>query len=203
MENPILSVNENIPALNGLILSGGKSSRMGREKRLLEYHGKTQEQYLFDLLKPFCAEVFVSVNSTQQTDLKAIVDAFEVDGPMAGILSAFSKNAETAWLIVACDMPFVDKQTINYLVQHRNPQKMATVFRNPVENFPEPLLAIYEPSILPLLKEAMANSEKSPRKVIQKTETELLEIPDVKALENANEPKDFIKAKLDLGDKQP
>lgn len=141
--------------INGLILSGGQSSRMGEEKRLLNYHGQSQEVYLYNMLKPFCTEVFVSINVHQESSLPFIRDTFiEINSPMVGILSAFQQNPDTAWLVIACDMPYIKAETITELLDKRDATKKATAFENPQEHFPEPLITIYEPSIYPFLLEA-------------------------------------------------
>ncbi len=171
----------------GLILSGGLSSRMGEEKRLINYHGKTQEQYLFDLLSDYFLNVFVSINKTQSTDLPHIQDLdLSIKSPMVGIVSAFHHNPDVAWFVVACDMPFVDKTTIEFLLKNRNSEKYATAFENPDEHFPEPLLTIYEPRIFPKLQEAINQGKKSPMKVLQNLDIELLQKNDNQWLINVN-----------------
>ena len=156
---------------NGLILSGGLSTRMGEDKRLIKYHERTQEQYFFDLLTPYCSEVYVSLNQNQQTDLPHIFDLdLSVKSPIVGIISAFNKHPETAWLVVACDMPFVNQEVIEYLIKNRNAEKFATAFENPKEHFPEPLLTIYEPKIFEKLQEAINQGKKSPMKILQSLE---------------------------------
>ena len=174
-------------SLNGLILSGGLSTRMGEDKRLINYHTKTQEQYLFDLLSPYCSEVYISLNENQTTDLPHIFDLnLSIKSPLVGILSAFEKLSETAWLVVACDMPFVNQEVIEYLTKHRNPEKFATAFLNPEEHFPEPLLTIYEPKILEKLQEAVNQGKKSPMKILQSLDVELLEVINNQMLTNIN-----------------
>ena len=183
--------------INGLILSGGLSTRMGEDKRLINYHGKSQEQYLFDLLIPYCSEVYVSLNQNQSTDLPHIFDLhLSAKSPIVGIISALKKNSQTAWLVVACDMPFVNEEAIEYLIKHRNPEKFATAFLNPEENFPEPLLTIYEPKIFEKLQQAISEGKKSPMNVLQNLEVELLQIPDVQMIININtfEEKIIIKS---------
>jgi molybdenum cofactor guanylyltransferase len=173
--------------INGLILSGGLSTRMGEDKRLIDYHGKTQEQYLFDLLSIYCSEVYVSINKNQTADLPHIFDLdLSIKSPIVGILSAFEKHSETAWLVVACDMPFINQEVIEYLINHRNPEKFATAFLNPEEHFPEPLLTIYEPKILEILKEAINQGKKSPMKILQSLDVELLEVINNQMLININ-----------------
>lgn len=171
----------------GLILSGGLSSRMGEEKRLINYHGKTQEQYLFDLLSNYFPAVYVSINQNQKTDLPYIQDLdLPIKSPIVGIVSAFNHNPNIAWLVVACDMPFVDEKAIELLIKKRNSEKFATAFENPEEHFPEPLLTIYEPKIFPKLQEAINEGRKSPMKVLQNLNVELLQAFDNQWIMNIN-----------------
>jgi molybdenum cofactor guanylyltransferase len=175
----------------GLILSGGLSSRMGEEKRLINYHGKPQEQYLFELLSTYFSEVYVSINQNQTTPLLNIQDLdLGIKSPLVGIVSAFNHNPDVAWLVVACDMPFVDEKTIEFLLNHRNPEKYATSFENPEEHFPEPLLTIYEPKIFPKLQEAINKGKKSPMKILQNLEVELLQNFDSQWIRNVNNIED-------------
>jgi molybdenum cofactor guanylyltransferase len=188
-----LSQEKNISAL---ILSGGLSTRMGEEKRLINYHGKAQEHYLFDLLSNYCSEIYVSINQNQTTHLPYIQDIdLGVKSPLVGIVSAFNQNPNTAWLVVACDMPFVDEKTIKFLLNHRNSEKYATAFENPKEHFPEPLLTIYEPKIFPNLQEALNLGKKSPMKILKNLEVELLQDFDNLWITNINtlEEKDTVK----------
>ena len=184
-------------SINGLILSGGLSTRMGEDKRLIKYHDKTQEQHLFDLLIPYCSEVYVSINQNQRTDLPHIFDLdLSIKSPIVGIISAFEKHSETAWLVVACDMPFINQEVIEYLIKNRNTEKFATAFENPEEHFPEPLLTIYEPKIYEKLQEAINQGKKSPMKVLQSLEIELLQVFDNKVLMNINTPIQMNEIKL-------
>lgn len=173
--------------ISALILSGGQSSRMGEEKRLINYHGKTQEQYLFDLLSNYFSAVYVSINQNQTTELPYIQDLdLGIKSPMVGIVSAFNYNPNVAWLVVACDMPFVDEKAIEFLLKHRNSEKFATAFENPDEHFPEPLLTIYEPKIFPKLQEAINQGKKSPMKILQNLDIELLQVYDNQWIMNVN-----------------
>ena len=173
--------------ISALILSGGQSSRMGEEKRLINYHGKIQEQYLFDLLSDYFSTVYVSLNQHQTTDLPYIQDLnLPIKSPMVGIVSAFTHNPNVAWLVVACDMPFVNEKTIEFLLKHRNSEKYGTAFENPEEHFPEPLLTIYEPRIFPKMQEAINQGKKSPMKVLQNLDIELFQEFDNQWIANIN-----------------
>ena len=182
---PVNKINQS--QISALVLSGGQSSRMGEEKRLINYHGKTQEQHLFDLLSNYFSAVYVSINKNQTTELPHIQDLdLDVKSPMVGIVSAFNYNPNVAWLVVACDMPFVNETAIEFLLKHRNSEKYATAFENLDEHFPEPLLTIYEPKIFPKLQEAINQGKKSPMKVLQNLDIELLQEFDNSWIRNIN-----------------
>lgn len=187
--------------LNGLILTGGQSTRMGRDKSRLIYHGKPQREHLTELLASYCEAVFWSVNAQQAVALPTtgqpvIIDRFDFPGPLNGILSAFAYDASAAWLVVACDMPLLTIKSLDALLQGRNPAKRATVFYDSEGRFPEPLLGIYEQAFNPVLQQAMAAGQYSPRQALQQNDVQLLTAPDIRELANVNDQ--ATKARLGL-----
>lgn len=191
--------------LNGLVLAGGKSTRMGKDKALLQWHGKEQMYFLADLLKQFCDDVFISCRVEQANCIdkkyKIITDEFENAGPLASIISAFHENQNCAWLVVACDLPLLDANTIDYLIQQRDQTVIATTFKSPYDNLPEPLITIWEPEVLPLLEIALSGRKYSPQRVMMNAKIKVLHAPDANALLNVNTPEDkekimqFLKTK--------
>jgi molybdopterin-guanine dinucleotide biosynthesis protein A len=187
--------------LNGLVLMGGKSSRMGKDKSRLAYHGKMQKDYVHELLSEVCEEAFFSVRADQLDSEKTsnqIEDRFNNLGPMGGILSALMSQPERAWLVVACDLPFIDRNTLQFLVSQRNTSKIATAFLDSEGVFPEPLLAIWEPKSYTSLFHFLSLGYSCPRKVLINSDIQLLKAPNPKVLTNANEPSDYEKAKEEL-----
>ncbi len=189
-----------IAPLYGLILAGGKSSRMGTDKALINYHGRPQQELLFDLAQDFCEHTFISLREDQQDDLpekyKVILDQNEYPGPLNGILSAHKKFPEAAWLVIACDLPLLNKETLNLLVKGRNAHKDATALATRASGLPEPLAAIWEPKGLQGVKEYLKNATSScPRKFLINTDTHLIfpQIDDV--LANANSMLDYQRIK--------
>jgi len=177
--------------LYGLVLAGGKSVRMGADKGLLEYHGRPQREHVYQLLSSFCKETFYSCRPDQAEEFeKAIPDTFAGLGPYGGILSAFREHPDAAWLVLACDLPLMDEPTLEKLVSYRNHSKLATAFHSPVTEFPEPLIAIWEPRSYPMLLEFLSQGYSCPRKVLINSEVELLEAEDANALRNANTPEE-------------
>ncbi len=182
-----------VDTLNGLILAGGRSTRMGQDKSQLTYYGKPQRAHLTDLLIPFCDRVYWSVNADQAATLAGIeqplvVDAFDWPGPLNGILSAFRLNPDVAWLVVACDMPLLTARSFEVLTKGRNRAKRATVFFDSDGALPEPLLGIYEPTFVPIINRAVANGQYSPRRLLQENDIQLLTAPDIQELTNVNDP---------------
>lgn len=175
--------------LNGLILSGGRSSRMGFDKGMINYHGKPQCEFMVDLLKPYCNEIFISSKENKRQN--TIVDHFDVDSPLNGILSAFHFDPNVAWLTVPVDMPHVNSQAIEFLLQHRDPKKVATCFFDSGGKLPEPLVTLWEAKSKPLLFDFYNSGGFSPRKFLEENNVQLLQAPDPKILKNINTPEDL------------
>jgi molybdopterin-guanine dinucleotide biosynthesis protein A len=192
-----------IPPLKGLVLAGGKSQRMRYDKGLLNYHGKPQREHMGDIISQFCRETYLSCRFDQVDALAAeyppLFDTFFDLGPMGALLSAFRSNPNAAWLVAACDLPFLDEKTVNYLVENRNPSAIATAFQSPENEFPEPLIAIWEPKAYPVLFQFLSQGISCPRKVLINSRVHLLEAPEPVALKNVNTPEEFNEAIKLLG----
>jgi molybdopterin-guanine dinucleotide biosynthesis protein A len=166
---------------------------MGLDKSQLMYHGKPQRNHLTDLLRPYCRDVFWSVNADQAAELShagqpVILDAFDWPGPLNGILSAFRQVPGAAWLVVACDMPLVTSRSFDALLNGRDPAKPATVFYDSDGLLPEPLLGIYEPAFALIIEQAVGAGETSPRRLLRQHGVKLLTAPDLLELTNVNDP---------------
>jgi len=193
------------PELYGLVLAGGKSARMRRDKAALVYHesrgsGVTQLQAAVSLITPYVSRAFVSVRADQLQDpLRArfsrIVDRHEDAGPMAGIVAAQMEHPGVAWLVVACDLPFLDRATLESLIRARQPECAATAYRSNWDGLPEPLCTIFEPkSAAPMLAQLTAGDKPCPRKFLGGADTVLLDLPHREALENVNTPAQYAAA---------
>ncbi|MCO6488385.1 MAG: NTP transferase domain-containing protein [Phaeodactylibacter sp.] len=190
------------PPLYGLVLAGGKSERMGRDKGLIEYHGQPQREHLAELLGHFCKETFISCRPDQAVEIdKALPDTFTGLGPFGGILTAFREQPDAAWLVVACDLPLLDEHTISQLVGFRNPSKVATAFNSPASEFPEPLIAIWEPRAYPILLQFLAQGYSCPRKALINSNVELLDAERPEALRNVNKPDEMEDVKAVINQK--
>jgi len=200
-------MREASPLLNGLVLAGGKSIRMGFDKANIRWYETEQQYYVADLLKEVCQSVFISCRPGQGNEInssyKALEDTFTGLGPYGGILSAFRQEPNAAWLVVACDLPLLDSQTLVCLKTQRNVSSMATAFESPYNHFPEPLVAIWEPKSYPVLLSFLSQGYNCPGKALRNMDTTVINIPDPEKLANVNTPADFEKVRQVIAKKSP
>jgi molybdopterin-guanine dinucleotide biosynthesis protein A len=184
------------PPVYGLVLAGGRSTRMQRDKATLSYHGKTQLDWAMELITPFVEKAFVSVRPDQVRDpvrakYPQVVDTQENLGPIAGLVAAQAKHPDLAWLVLACDLPFLDTATLKHLLWARQADKPATAYRSSHDGLPEPLCAIYEPGSREAILAYIATGKNCPRKFLIKSDAHLLEEPNPRALDNVNTPEEY------------
>ncbi len=187
------------PPLYGLILAGGASSRMRRDKAALEYQGRLQLDRIFELAQRHVAKVFISVRADQRSEStrarKAmIVDCVAGEGPIVGIRSAFMEIPSAAWLVLACDLPFLSDAALEHLMRARDPAVYATAYRSAHDDLPEPLCAIWEPSAAAALAAAQAAGRGCPRKFLINHRVKLIAPLDKRALDNVNTPEEYAQA---------
>ncbi|GAA4507627.1 hypothetical protein GCM10023172_38520 [Hymenobacter ginsengisoli] len=191
--------------LRGLVLAGGLSQRMGADKGSLRYgpSGREQREAAAGLLAEVCQDVFVSCRAEQAAELPAslqpLPDTFLGLGPLGGILSAFRHDPNAAWLVLACDLPFLTADVLRQLVAGRQPTRLATAFQSPGSEFPEPLITIFEPRAYPELLRFLGLGYSCPRKMLINSDVVVLPTPAGEALRNVNTPAERAAAEQALG----
>jgi len=185
--------------LYGLVLSGGKSTRMGKDKGLIPYHGIPQREHIYKLLTEVCDATYMSIREDQMDQIpknyNLIVDDDVYKGPYNGILTAHHQFPNVAWLVLACDLPLIDRTALKELIAFRNSHKLATAFAAKKNPLPEPLCAIWEPEGLKLSVAYMKKQQGScPRKFLIQNEVELVFPSDEKVLLNANAEHEYQEA---------
>ena len=143
----------------GIILSGGKSSRMGSDKGLMLLCGKPLIQYSIDVLKELCDEIIICANNPayNRFDFPVIEDVFPDLGPIGGIYTGLITSVSESNLVLSCDMPFINSQTLVYLLSKKNPAIASIPIHG--QNITEPLCAIYSKTILPQLTKQILNQD--------------------------------------------
>jgi molybdopterin-guanine dinucleotide biosynthesis protein A len=179
------------PPLAALILTGGKSERMGEDKAMLDYHGMPQWQYLLEQATSLQLPVFISCKIEQQSfwksqGLSVIIDAYHDIGPLAGILSAMKAHPNYSWLVMACDMPNWNTEAMQQLISNRNVKAGATAFFNQERKWFEPLGAIWESDVEGPLHQWSWVS-KCPRKFLNQIATHSLPLNGKNWVDNIND----------------
>jgi len=191
--------------LYGLVLTGGRSTRMGQDKAALRVSGRTQLEHALALLAPHVARAFVSVRADQRADplragFEQIEDGRAGLGPIAGILAAQERYPDSAWLVLACDLPLLDAATLEFLLRARAPERLATAYRSSHDHLPEPLCAVYEPASHAALAAYVAGGRNCPRKFLMGADVQLLDEPNPRALDNTNTPEEYAAAMSMMGE---
>ena len=174
---------------------------MGIDKGQITYHQLPQREHLAQQLSGVCQDIYYSLREGQEApeETAVIRDTFTGLGPYGAILSAFREQPETAWLVVACDLPLLDQEALKFLLQHRDPSKLATAFHNPETGWPDPLVTIWEPRAYPVLLQFLTQGYSCPRKVLINSDIKQLDAPNPHILLNANSPEEREEVKKILG----
>lgn len=192
----------NSKPLAGLVLAGGRSSRMGRDKATLMHpDGRTLVRRCCDLLREAgCATVAVSLRGDQEIpDSLGELEPVEIVrdpegasvGPIAGMVAAMRLHPHADWLILACDLPRLDAATLKHLVAARQEGEIFLAYQSESDGLPEPLCALYAPAALPVLETAVDDDFRCPRKILILNHVRLLVPVTPHALDNANTPGDW------------
>ncbi len=144
----------------GIILAGGKSSRMGQDKASLKHQGQSLLERQLDLAKPFCEEVYVSSSHTRHelSGTSRIPDRDQGEGPLMGLYSCLL-HSQTDWnLVMTCDMPDITGKDINQLMDHRKEGIKIICFSHQDRIFPFP--GWYHRSLLRDLKDLLDSGQR-------------------------------------------
>jgi molybdopterin-guanine dinucleotide biosynthesis protein A len=202
--------------LRGLVLVGGKSTRMGRDKSGIEYrNGVSAARRSVNILAAVCDTVSLAVRRGQHVPddvagVPRIEDRFVDFGPAGAILTALHHDPTAAWLTVGCDMPLLGEDDVQELVAHRDPFKIATSAAGPgyarmrEEAFspdgkvllPEPLCSIWEPRSRGRIFSFFQEGVTAPRWMLRNGAVKMVELSNTWATYNANTPEDVALARL-------
>ena len=171
-------VKETTPPLKALILAGGMSSRMGKDKSQLNFHGRPQEFHLAQMCADLGLETFISKREDEEKAFPVLADRFVDLGPFGAICTAFMHDPDAAWLVLACDLPFISKEFLIQLIQKRDRSKVATTVQSNQKDFPEPLVTIYEPRAYQRFLSFLSMGHSCPRKVVINSDCKKIEVED-------------------------
>ncbi len=183
----------------GIILCGGKSSRMGKNKALLKINDKYIISYVIELLQPFCSEIILSTNTCDLDFLsyRTIKDKFENIGPIAGILSALLESKNNKNIILSCDTPFINRLLISELLSYLHKYDIVLPELN---GYLQPMTGVFKKDIIPILNTEIQKGNYVPPRIFEKCNLKKLKVENRSMYYyeylffNINNPKDYEKA---------
>ena len=186
--------------LYGAVFVGGQSKRMGKPKFSLSYNGISETERLIKVLQKFCEKVVLSSRAdldmgslSNLTNAERVNDDHTGLGPVGGLATLMGRFPTKAWLVTACDMPFLDSKNIENIVEARDPLRYGTCYIQKGGLGVEPMCAIYEPKFILPLYEAMSRRELSPTRLISELPFKQVKIaePDRHNFMNVNTPEEY------------
>ncbi|MCL2789645.1 MAG: molybdenum cofactor guanylyltransferase [Desulfobulbus sp.] len=147
----------------GCVLIGGKSSRMGRPKHLLRWEDRTWIERTVALLRLRAEQVIIAGSGylpPTLAEIPRVDDVPGLEGPLAGILSAFRHYPDISWLMAACDLPDLEEGALQWLLDSRAPGVLAILPDLVGDGRVEPLMAYYDRQCRSLLETMAATGQR-------------------------------------------
>lgn len=183
--------------ITGIIIAGGKSSRMGVNKALLNLGKKTLIAHSIELLGSICDELLISANSSEYDDynIPVIRDNYLGLGPIGGLEAALSQSKTEHNFVISCDTPFVSKSIFYSLAQNIQNEKAVVPL---VNNRLEALVAYYSKSMLPLIREQIQQKNYKLQALLKTANAKFVNFNQPDIFRNINTNADLEKASSDL-----
>lgn len=184
-------------SLYGLVVCGGQSSRMGKDKSLFDYHGQPQRYYLYEMVETLCEKVFISCNKEQAASIpkefNILVDdaEFENIGPMAALLTAFKHYPDADFLVIGCDYPFINRHHLKKLVTADLSTIPAIAYYNKVTEKFVPLVAMYNHGIRPMLEANFAKGQYSLNSLLREINAYTINAKSTEIIKSVNTNKEY------------
>ena len=180
--------------ITGIILAGGKSARMGEDKALKLHQNKPFISYIIESLEHFTSKIIIVSDhkSHEQFAYPRISDCIPNKGPLGGIYSGLLQSSTEKNIILSCDIPFVIPKVIQGLLNEYQKSFDAIVYRS------NPLIGIYNRSIISKIKLPLLSGELSIRKNLVALHTKYIQSdPEhMKYLQNINTPEHYKNATI-------
>ncbi len=160
--------------ITGIILAGGKSSRMGQDKGLMMLDGRPMVQHIINVVKLLVDEIIIIANNTEyrKFDLPVYEDLIKDQGPLAGIYSGLNYSKSEKNIILSCDAPFVSKELISYLIKN-GANHDVTIPK--YDNKTHQLIGVYSKSCLATIKSELDKGQRKIKKALSKVNLNIVD----------------------------
>ncbi|MEM6642849.1 MAG: molybdenum cofactor guanylyltransferase [Bacteroidota bacterium] len=184
--------------MKALVLLGGKSTRMGREKHNLLVQGEPMYLRLYRLVTELSLPCYLSVSLEQvpqfeekPKDFQLLVDQEKGIGPIGGILSAINEDDQSSWLVVACDLVQAQSETLKYLIDSDSIKHDIITYQQHSKPFFETTCTIYQPSSFSTIRRQVSLREYSLQSVLRSLRVKTITPKSDNELKNVNRPEDL------------
>ena len=186
--------------LIGVVLAGGLSKRMKKDKSKLVYKTERHDLYTAKLLSKYCKTTIISRSSSDDLlgSFRQIKDVVAGKGPLGALYSVFQEYPDNALLVLACDLPFIDENVVESLIEARSEDYEACCIKSTDGKQIEPLIAIYENVIKSKLEKHFLENQLSPTKLLLESRLKTIHGDNGNSIFNANTPEEYRKAKSTL-----
>jgi len=178
---------------SGILLAGGKSSRMGDDKAFMKYKDRFLYEYSFSILKSFSQDILISSSNTRfnNQDYRCVEDEMPDLGPISGIFSCLKRIKYPSAIVLPCDLPFISVKTVETLLNNSQGYDITVALNH--QNFPEPLIGIYSSAIISRLEKMINSGNYKLQNLLKDSKTNFVRIPLVspETFLNINNPEDY------------
>lgn len=191
--------------VTGIILAGGKSSRMGFDKGMAAFNGRAMVTWIIDTLQAVCTHSIIISNADayHQLGLPVYADIYTDSGPLGGIYTGLKHSTTEYNLIMACDMPYVKPELLVQLLAFAEDYSIVVPS---VNGQLEPLCGFYHKSILPEMEELLQQNTRKMQHVIRQFSHKEIQIegssPDSQMFANINTPEQLLQNHISTHPKQ-
>ena len=177
--------------ITGVVLSGGKSSRMGEDKGLILLKNKPLAQYVIEVLAPSCNNLIISANSSKykRFGLTCINDKIKGIGPIGGMHAVMQSYPSDYYFFVSCDMPHANTNLVSELIEKS--QGYEIVVPQHSGGKIEPLFGLYAASVLQKIEKHIVNKNFKLMDLLKECNTYFYQIQDQVMQQNPNMFKNY------------
>jgi len=172
-------------AMSAIIIAGGQSSRMGRDKGLMDWNGKAMIQYVIEAVSPLVSNVLLITKNPlyKRFGLESFPDLIPGLGPAGGIYTALHASKSEANMILSCDIPLITTPTLQIL---KDRHKSFEITLAATGNVPEPLIGIYNKSCFTKWNALIAQKKTAVHQMIRQFNTQIIDMTTIAGF-NRNE----------------
>lgn len=179
--------------ITGIILSGGKSSRMGTDKGFLKLNGKTFIEASIDALKPLVSKIIIISNNAAYDvfKFKRIEDEIENSGPLAGVYTGLKHSITEYNLILSCDIPLINTEVLKLLIEAIDDTSEVIQIEN--NDKTSPLIALYKSSCANTFYKLLSEGERRLRYAVNQCQVKHVKLNSETSIytSNINTPEEF------------